>query len=255
MCPAAAPAAFRPCASVAPAARAAAFLAAPASSTPIGSLDCSHTTPARVNTWASVPASPRSLDAATSAAPAWTISCACAGPPMQATRWEPRVAARSANGRARSRLGRVHLMREPSDRQANGARWRNWTRDQTCRAAAVRTPASIEELSAAIGEASAAGLPVRVAGAGHSFGDIALTDGMSISLRGLSELLDVDRGSGLVRVHAGMTIRELGRRLDAHGLALENLGDIDAQTIAGAIATATHGTGAGLPNISAQVSE
>lgn len=146
-------------------------------------------------------------------------------------------------------------MREPSDRQANGARWRNWTRDQTCRAAAVRTPASIEELSAAIGEASAAGLPVRVAGAGHSFGDIALTDGMSISLRGLSELLDVDRGSGLVRVHAGMTIRELGRRLDAHGLALENLGDIDAQTIAGAIATATHGTGAGLPNISAQVSE
>src|SRR5205823_998880 len=45
------------------------------------------------------------------------------------------------------------------------------------------------------------------------------------------------------------------RRLDAHGLALENLGDIDAQTIAGAIATATHGTGAGLPNISAQVSE
>ena len=53
MCPAAAPAAFRPCASVAPAASAAAFLAAPASSTPSGSLDCSQTTPARVNTWAS----------------------------------------------------------------------------------------------------------------------------------------------------------------------------------------------------------
>ena len=61
--------------------------------------------------------------------------------------------------------------------------------------------------------------------------------------------------SGLVRVQAGITIRELSRRLDAHGLAMENLGDIDVQTIAGAISTATHGTGARLRNISSQVVE
>jgi L-gulonolactone oxidase len=58
-----------------------------------------------------------------------------------------------------------------------------------------------------------------------------------------------------VRVQAGITIRELSARLAEHGLALENLGDVDAQTIAGAIATATHGTGARLRNISAQVAE
>jgi L-gulonolactone oxidase len=56
-----------------------------------------------------------------------------------------------------------------------------------------------------------------------------------------------------VRVQAGITIRELNRQLDAHGLALENLGDVDAQSIAGAVSTATHGTGARLQNISAQV--
>jgi L-gulono-1,4-lactone dehydrogenase len=65
----------------------------------------------------------------------------------------------------------------------------------------------------------------------------------------------VDRESRLARVQAGITIRELSRELDRHGLALENLGDIDVQTIAGAISTATHGTGARLPNISAQVAE
>jgi L-gulono-1,4-lactone dehydrogenase len=68
-------------------------------------------------------------------------------------------------------------------------------------------------------------------------------------------VLDVDRSAGLVRVQAGISICELSRRLADHGLAMENLGDVDAQTIAGAISTATHGTGASLPNISAQVVE
>src|SRR5207302_9977697 len=61
--------------------------------------------------------------------------------------------------------------------------------------------------------------------------------------------------TGRVRVQAGITIRELGRELDARGLALENVGDIDAQTLAGAISTATHGTGARLRNLSSQVRE
>jgi hypothetical protein len=89
MWPAAAPAALRPCASVAPAASAAAFLAAPASSTPIGSDERSQTTPARVNTLAIMSASRSSTAAATSAAPDVTISCACAGPPRTATRSGP----------------------------------------------------------------------------------------------------------------------------------------------------------------------
>ena len=89
MWPAAAPAAFRPCASVAPAASAAAFLATPDSSTPTGSPDCSHTTPARMKTAAIVAASVASTLAATSPAPSVTISRACAGPPTHATRLAP----------------------------------------------------------------------------------------------------------------------------------------------------------------------
>jgi FAD-linked oxidoreductase len=133
--------------------------------------------------------------------------------------------------------------------------WRNWAGDQRCRPATVATPGSIEEISAAIVRAGAEDHRVRVVGSGHSFSDIALTDGVQLRLDRLTRVLDLDRSSGLVRVQAGITIRELSARLAEHGLALENLGDVDAQTIAGAIATATHGTGAGLRNISAQVAE
>jgi L-gulonolactone oxidase len=96
---------------------------------------------------------------------------------------------------------------------------------------------------------------VRASGAGHSFSDIACSEGLMLSLERLAAILDIDASSGLVRVQAGITIRELSRRLLPHGLALENLGDVDVQSIAGAISTATHGTGARLRNISAQVQE
>ncbi|HYM53844.1 MAG TPA: D-arabinono-1,4-lactone oxidase [Solirubrobacteraceae bacterium] len=146
-------------------------------------------------------------------------------------------------------------MSEPSDPHTTAAGWRNWAGDERCVPAAVRRPASIEELSEAIGRAASEGRRVRVAGAGHSFSDIALTDGLMLRLDRLAGVLDVDPPSGLARVQAGITIRELGPRLADHGLALENLGDVDAQSIAGAISTATHGTGARLGNLSSQVSE
>jgi L-gulonolactone oxidase len=76
-----------------------------------------------------------------------------------------------------------------------------------------------------------------------------------VSLERMRSLIDVDRSSGLVRAQAGITIRELSARVAEHGLALENLGDIDVQSIAGAISTATHGTGARLRNIAAQVEQ
>ena len=66
-------------------------------------------------------------------------------------------------------------------------------------------------------------------------------------------MLDADPASGLVRVEAGIDLHRLSRELHFQGLALPNLGDIDAQSLAGAIATGTHGTGARLPNLSAQV--
>lgn len=145
-------------------------------------------------------------------------------------------------------------MSEPSDTHP-AATWRNWAGDQRCRPAAVEIPGSIEEIAEAIGRAADHDHRVRVAGAGHSFSDIVLTDGVQLRLDRLTRVLDLDRSTGLVRVQAGITIRELNARLAEHGLALENLGDVDSQTIAGAISTATHGTGARLPNISAQVAE
>jgi L-gulono-1,4-lactone dehydrogenase len=131
--------------------------------------------------------------------------------------------------------------------------WRNWAGDQRCAPAALERPGSVAEIVAALERAAAAGQRVRVAGSGHSFTDAACTDGRMLSLERMDRVLDVDRASGLVRVQGGITIHSLSAILAEHGLAFENLGDIDAQTIAGAISTATHGTGARLCNLSAQV--
>jgi FAD/FMN-containing dehydrogenase len=146
-------------------------------------------------------------------------------------------------------------MSEPSDRHAaaDSAEWRNWAGDQRCRPAAIEHPASIAEIAAALERAAARGERVRVTGSGHSFSDIALTDGRLLALDRMNRVLDVDSATGLVRVQAGIAISELSARLAEHGLALENLGDIDVQSIAGAISTATHGTGARLRNIPSQV--
>jgi len=131
--------------------------------------------------------------------------------------------------------------------------WRNWAGDQTCAPRAVERPGSVAEVAAALERAAAAGERVRVAGSGHSFTDAACTDGRLLSLARMARVLDVDRASGFVRVEGGIAIHALSEALAAHGLAFENLGDIDVQTIAGAISTATHGTGARLRNLSAQV--
>jgi L-gulonolactone oxidase len=126
--------------------------------------------------------------------------------------------------------------------------WSNWTGDQRCAPAAIVRPGSEEEVAAAVRNAVARGLGVRVAGSGHSFIDIACTDGVMLDLGALDSVLDVD--GELVTVQAGITLKRLGEELAARGLALENQGDIDAQTLAGATATATHGTGARFRNLS-----
>lgn len=114
-------------------------------------------------------------------------------------------------------------------------------------------PRSVHELRQHLADAVERGLKVRPVGAGHSFSEAVLTDGMLVSLDHMTRVLEVDRGSGLVRVEAGIRLRDLNEALDAHGLAMENLGDVDVQALAGATATATHGTGGRLRNISAAI--
>jgi L-gulono-1,4-lactone dehydrogenase len=126
--------------------------------------------------------------------------------------------------------------------------WVNWSRTQCCEPAAIERPGSRAELAAVVGRAAG---PVRVAGAGHSFTAGVLTDGTLLSLDRMARVLDAD--GPLVRVEAGMSLYRLSRELHLRGLALPNLGDVDVQSVAGALATGTHGTGARLPNLSAQV--
>jgi L-gulonolactone oxidase len=99
--------------------------------------------------------------------------------------------------------------------------------------------------------AVAEGRRVRASASGHSFTDIACTDDVMLRLDALDRVVSV-RGE-LVEVEAGITLHRLGKELAQRGLAMENQGDIDRQQLAGAISTATHGTGAGFPNLPAQV--
>ncbi len=127
--------------------------------------------------------------------------------------------------------------------------WSNWSRGQTCEPAEQVRPGTRGELASAV----ANGRAVRVAGAGHSFSGGVPTDGTLVSLDRLDRVLDVDRSSGLVRAEAGISLHRLVRELHGHGLALPNLGDIDVQSLAGALITGTHGTGARLGNLASGV--
>jgi len=132
-------------------------------------------------------------------------------------------------------------------------RWTNWAGDERCTPETYARPRTRAGLASAVHAGLEAERRIRVVGSGHSFSDIALGEGALLSVGALNRLLELDRSSGLVRVEAGIVLAELGWRLDGHGLALENLGDIDRQTLAGAISTATHGTGERFGNVSSQV--
>ena len=131
--------------------------------------------------------------------------------------------------------------------------WRNWSREQAFTPDRFATPRSTEDVTEEVVRAADAGQVVRVAGAGHSFTDAVVTDGTLLSLDAMDRILDADAATGLVRVQAGIRLHALSDRLAARGLALENLGDVNMQSLAGAAATGTHGTGAKLRNVSAAI--
>jgi L-gulono-1,4-lactone dehydrogenase len=134
-----------------------------------------------------------------------------------------------------------------------GQVWSNWAGDQQWAPARVARPTSEDELAHVVAQAVQDGLPVRAVGSRHSFTDIAATDGLMVDTTGLQRVVDVQPASRRVTVEAGIKLRALGPVLADRGLALENQGDIDAQALAGALATATHGTGARFGNLSARV--
>ncbi len=131
--------------------------------------------------------------------------------------------------------------------------WTSWSGLTTARPRQVIRPTSPEEVADAVVAARAAGLRVKMAGSGHSFTDIAATDGVLLDPTGLTGLLSVDREAMTVTALAGTTLRQLNAALDVLGLALHNMGDVDPQTLAGALSTGTHGSGGVTSSLSGQL--
>ncbi len=131
--------------------------------------------------------------------------------------------------------------------------WRNWAGTVTAVPARWCQPRSEAEICAAVKDAAADGLQVRALGSGHSFTAAAATAGLALDLSRWTGITAVSPRTGLVTVRAGTTLRALNAELGGLGLAMANLGDIDAQTLAGALSTGTHGTGARLGGLATQV--
>ena len=129
----------------------------------------------------------------------------------------------------------------------------NWSGDVSFRPAKIAKPRSIADVQRLVRAATAARRSVRVAGAGHSFTPLIETEGVLVSLDRLRGIESIDSDALEATVFAGTRLYELGPALAKAGYAMENLGDIDRQSIAGAVSTGTHGTGRDFGSLSTQV--
>ncbi|WP_457101569.1 D-arabinono-1,4-lactone oxidase [Microbacterium sp. P5_E9] len=134
-----------------------------------------------------------------------------------------------------------------------GGMWQNWGRSESVRPQRVERPDSIEAVRRSVLSARAKGLQVKAVGAGHSFTGIAVAPGVLLELDDLSGVVNVDRERSRVTLLAGTRLHQIPALLAPFGLAMQNLGDIDRQSISGAISTGTHGTGARFGGIATQV--
>ena len=132
-------------------------------------------------------------------------------------------------------------------------RWTSWSGLATTTPAAYLHPTSAHDVAEAVVHAQERGLRVKMPGSGHSFTDIALTDGLLLDPSALTGVVAVDRDAMTVTALAGTTLRDLNTALDHLGLALHNMGDVDPQTIAGAVSTGTHGSGGRFGSLSSQL--
>ncbi|WP_327343205.1 D-arabinono-1,4-lactone oxidase [Streptomyces europaeiscabiei] len=131
--------------------------------------------------------------------------------------------------------------------------WRNWAGNVTARPVREVTPATVEELAAAVRQAAEDDLRVKAVGTGHSFTAAAATDGVLIRPQLLTGIRKIDREAMTVTVAAGTPLKRLNMALAREGLSLTNMGDIMEQTVSGATSTGTHGTGRDSASIAAQI--
>ncbi|MGO1316102.1 MAG: FAD-binding protein, partial [Cellulomonadaceae bacterium] len=146
--------------------------------------------------------------------------------------------------------------------------WVSWAGSARCTPRRFAAPRDAEQTAALVRATAQADQTLRVVGAGHSFSPIVETDGVLVALDALCAVEEVramgsdergepggpaGRATHVVTVGAGIRLRALNAALARHGLAMSNLGDIDHQSIAGAISTGTHGTGGRAAGLSTQV--
>lgn len=113
----------------------------------------------------------------------------------------------------------------------------NWSGSVRAEPASYERPRTVDELVDIVARPGR----IRVVGAGHSFTPVAATDGTLINLDYLAGLVSVD---GMrARFHAGTRLKDIPALLAPYGLALANQGDVNPQSVAGAVSTGTHGTG------------
>ncbi|MEV2238277.1 D-arabinono-1,4-lactone oxidase [Micromonospora sp. NPDC049891] len=133
--------------------------------------------------------------------------------------------------------------------------WRNWSGSIRFTPRGILEPADESEVVQLVRRARDAGGTLRPVGSGHSSSPLVRTDGFLVSVDRLAGVLSHDAERGRATVGAGTRLEDLGEGLFDAGLAMENLGDVDYQTIAGATATGTHGTGPRFGNLSTQIAE
>jgi FAD/FMN-containing dehydrogenase len=121
--------------------------------------------------------------------------------------------------------------------------WRNWAGNLQAEPTTIVHPTSEADIISLVRRAASEKEPLRIAGSGHSFTPLCITNGTLITLDGLQGLIAIDQTTQTARIAAGTKISQLGEPLLQAGFALANQGDIDYQALAGAISTGTHGTG------------
>jgi len=126
----------------------------------------------------------------------------------------------------------------------------NWAGNVRYQARHVRQPTSIPALQSQVASAR----HVRALGTGHSFSPVADTTGDLIDLSGLPPVIDIDADRSAAKVSAGLRYGEIAARLHASGLALRNLASLPHISVAGAVATGTHGSGNSSGSLSTAVS-
>ena len=144
-------------------------------------------------------------------------------------------------------------MKRIAEVSSRNTSWSNWAGNQRIEQASRYTPKTEDELQQIVSYASANNMRIKAVGSGHSFTAIALAEEIIIDLSNYDEIVAIDRVKKTVTVQSGIQLSKLNHELHKNGLAMQNLGDIAYQTIAGAISTSTHGTGAKFTGIANQV--